>query len=115
MFITPLQQWASLPQMSEVSGIGAVTGRKNAADSGVAIAGQEGIQAFKSIFDEAVNNVRIKEDALAKEQYLLATGQTDNPHASGIAASEAQLTVSMLVALRTKTMEAYNEIMRLTL
>ncbi len=52
---------------------------------------------------------------MTKRQYQLATGQIEDPHTVGIASSEAQLAVDMLVALRTKAFEAYNEIMRISL
>ena len=55
------------------------------------------------------------EDTLAKNQYLLATGQIEDPHTVGIASSEAQLASDMLVSLRNKALEAYNEIMRINL
>ena len=61
-----------------------------------------------------IGNVRSTEDTLVKQQYLLATGQIEDPHTVGIASSEA-LAVDMLVSLRTKALEAYNEIMRISL
>lgn len=79
------------------------------------VKGKEGISAFKEIFKEAVNDVRTTEDNLAKNQYLLATGQIDDPHTVGIASSEAQLAVDLLVSLRNKALESYNEIMRISL
>lgn len=103
MFITPIQPWERIGE----SGFATDT-------SSSSVKGQEGISAFKGIFEEAINNVRETEDNLAKNQYLLATGQLEDPHSVGIAASEAQLSVDLLVALRTKALEAYNEIMRLS-
>lgn len=103
MFITPIQPWDRIGE----SGFATDT-------SSSSVKGQEGISAFKGIFEEAINNVRETEDNLAKNQYLLATGQLEDPHTVGIAASEAQLSVDLLVALRTKALEAYNEIMRLS-
>lgn len=103
MFITPIQPWERIGE----SGFATDT-------SSSSVKGQEGISAFKGIFEEAINNVRETEDNLAKNQYLLATGQLEDPHTVGIAASEAQLSVDLLVALRTKALEAYNEIMRLS-
>ena len=113
-FITPLQPLRSMAAVSAVSGLGNVNGEARVADSDT-IKGQEGISAFKSIFEEAIDNVRSTEDTLAKRQYQLATGQIEDPHTVGIASSEAQLAVDMLVSLRTKALEAYNEIMRISL
>ena len=100
--ITPIQPPRSL---SEVQGTGV----------SAQVEGAEGISAFKSIFEEMIGNVRSTEDTLVKQQYLLATGQIEDPHTVGIASSEAQLAVDMLVSLRTKALEAYNEIMRISL
>ncbi len=113
-FITPLQPLRSMAAVSGISGLGTVNGEARVTGSDT-IKGQEGISAFKSIFEEAIDNVRSTEDTLAKRQYQLATGQIEDPHTVGIASSEAQLAVDMLVSLRTKALEAYNEIMRISL
>ncbi|MCI8784279.1 MAG: flagellar hook-basal body complex protein FliE [Dorea sp.] len=113
-FITPLQPLRSIMDVSGISGLRTVNGQTQVTGSDE-IKGQEGISAFKSIFEEAIDNVRSTEDTLTKRQYQLATGQIEDPHTVGIASSEAQLAVDMLVALRTKAFEAYNEIMRISL
>ena len=102
MFITPIQPW------DRIGAVGSV------ASASKSVKGQEGVSAFKSIFEEAINNVRETDQNLAKNQYLLATGQIEDPHTVGIAASHAQLSMDLLAALRTKALEAYNEIMRLS-
>lgn len=101
MFITPIQPWSRIGETTSASGTSA------------SLKGQEGFSAFKGIFEEAIENVKTTDQNLAKNQYLLATGQLEDPHTVGIAASQAQLSVDLLVALRTKALEAYNEIMRL--
>ncbi|MGF6989166.1 flagellar hook-basal body complex protein FliE [Lachnospiraceae bacterium PF1-21] len=73
--------------------------------------GEEGL--FKSVFEEAIGTVKEAENNLANQQYLLATGQIDDAHTVQVAASEAQLAVDMLVQLRNKALEAYNELMRM--
>lgn len=78
------------------------------------VKGQEGIAAFKGIFEEAINNVKTTEDTLAKEQYLLATGQIEDPHTVMIAENNAQLSVDLLVALRSAALQTYNEMMRIS-
>ena len=80
MFITPIQPW------DRIGGSGSTIDTSSSV-----VKGQEGISAFKGIFEDAINNVRETEDDLAKNQYLLATGQLENPHTVGIAASKAQL------------------------
>ncbi len=114
MFIAPLQPLESMMGATGVSGAGTVNGTANAADLRK-VKGEEGISAFKSIFEEAIDNVRSTEDTLVRRQYQLATGKIEDPHTVGIAGSEAQLAVDMLISLRTKALEAYNEIMRISL
>ena len=113
-FITPLQPFKSMMDVSGISGLRTVNGRENVVASDE-VKGQEGVEAFKSIFEEAIDNVRSTEDTLTRRQYQLATGQIEDPHTVGIAGSEAQLAVDMLVAMRTTALEAYNEIMRISL
>lgn len=79
------------------------------------VSGQGGVSVFKGIFDEAVNNVKATEEDLVNKQYLLATGQTEDAHSVMIASSQAQLAVDMLVSLRNKALDSYNEIMRISL
>ncbi len=70
---------------------------------------------FRNIFNEAINNVKESENILAKEQYLFATGQSQDTHSLGIAATKAQISVELLVTLRNKALESYNEIMRINM
>ena len=75
----------------------------------------EGGKSFSSIFRESIENVKTTDAELQKQQYLLATGKLDDPHSVPIAAAKAQMSVDMLVQLRNKTVEAYNETMRINL
>lgn len=69
--------------------------------------------SFKSIFKDAINDVKETNQTLQKEAYKIATGQTDNLHDITIASTKASLSVDLFVALRNKTLDAYNEIMRM--
>ena len=48
-------------------------------------------------------------------QYLLATGQLDNPAELMIASTEAAVSVELLVQLRNKALDAYSELMRISM
>ena len=76
---------------------------------------QDGGSLFSDIFNNAVNDVKETQANLEQQQYLLATGQIDDAHTVPIAASEAQMAVDMLVQLRNKALESYNELMRISL
>lgn len=107
IFISPIQSSDFITPIQPVNIGGSTSAEK--------VKGKEGISAFKEIFEEAINEVRTTEDNLVKNQYLLATGQIDDPHTVGIASSEAQLAMDLLVSLRSKALESYNEIMRISL
>lgn len=74
-----------------------------------------GANIFRSIFEDAVNDVKTTQKDLEDKQYLLATGQIDDVHTVPIAAAQAQLSIDLLVQLRNKAMDAYNELMRISL
>ena len=76
---------------------------------------EEGKTLFKDIFSDAIKNVTEAERNLEDKQYLLTTGQIDDAHTVPIAAAEAQLSIDLLVSLRNKAVEAYNELMRISL
>lgn len=67
---------------------------------------------FQAIFQNAWNDVTETRKDYSNEQYLLATGQTDDPHRVMIAASKAELSVELLVQLRNKSLEAYDQLIR---
>lgn len=74
-------------------------------------AGDKG-EGFLGVFKDAWDNVTETRNDYSNEQYLLATGQTDDPHRVMIAASKAELSVELLVQLRNKSMEAYDQLMK---
>lgn len=75
----------------------------------------EGESVFGAIFRSAIDSVK-ETDAEAKEaQYLLATGQLDNPAAAMIAGSKYAMAVDLLVQLRNKAQDAYSELIRINL
>lgn len=71
--------------------------------------------AFRDIFFSAVNDVKETETDLAEKEYLFSTGQLEDPHTLTIASTKAQTSVDMLVTLRNKALDAYQEIMRMNI
>lgn len=96
-FITPIQVADSLESLRASQNV-------QGTDTGL----------FKSILEGMVNNVEQTEANHEQQEYLLATGQIDDAHTVTIAAAEAQLAVDMLVQLRNKAIDAYNEIIRIS-
>lgn len=101
-FITPIQRWNGLNQVSNI------TGNSNTI-------GEQGATAFQSIFENAIQDVKDTSKEYEYQEYLLATGQTDDVHNVPIAAAKAQLSVDLLVQLRNKALESYNELIRMSI
>lgn len=72
-----------------------------------------GSVSFQQVFEQAINSVKQTEADADNEYMKLATGQTDDLHNLSIASQKASLSVQMLVQIRDKAMDAYNEIMRM--
>ena len=70
---------------------------------------------FADIFQSAIDDVKETEAAKNDAQYRLATGQVDNPAEVTIAAIQWTTSVELLVQLRTRALDAYNELMRISL
>lgn len=70
---------------------------------------------FKDYFYDAISNVEKAEKDVENKEYLLATGQIDDAHTVPIAQAELQLSVDLLVSLRNKAVEAFNELMRMSI
>ncbi len=98
MFITPINRLDSISDL-------------NSANSKTVSSNSD----FRNIFNQVVNNVKETEENLANEQYLFATGQSQDTHSLEIAATKAQISVDLLVAVRNKALDSYNELMRINL
>lgn len=70
---------------------------------------------FADVFRSAIDNVRQAEDEKVKKQYLLSTGQLDNPAEMSLASANAELAMSLLVELRERALNVYSELTRISL
>ena len=70
---------------------------------------------FSDIFQAAIDNVRETEAAKNDAEYRLTTGQIDNPAEVSIASSQWTASVELLIQLRSRALDAYSEIMRMSL
>lgn len=78
--------------------------------------GAQNVQnGFVDIFRSAIDAVKETDAEKTQMQYLAATGQLDNPVALNMASTKYELSVSLLVQLRNRAVEAYNELMRISL
>lgn len=70
---------------------------------------------FSAVFRSAIDDVKETDAEFKESQYLLTTGQLDNPAATMIAAYKNQTAVNLLVQLRNKAQDAYSELTRMNL
>ena len=100
-FITPMQLW-------NIGGIGGGLEENQTMPSLNAEA-----SLFKDIFKNTVNQVREAQADVEHKQYLLSTGQIDDAHTLPIAEAKAGLRLDVLITLRNKTLESYNELIKM--
>ena len=67
-----------------------------------------------SIFKDAIQNVRDTDAQFVNDQYLLATGQLENPAEIGISAYKNEIAVDLLIQLRNKALDVYNQLTSLS-
>ena len=70
---------------------------------------------FSSVFQSAIDNVRETSRVKSHLEYQLATGQIDNPAEVSLAITKAQIASDLLVEMRNKALDVYNELMRISL
>ena len=68
---------------------------------------------FQDIFKTAWDTARYTEQDMAEKQYLQSIGEIDDTHTLPIAAAKAEMSMNLLVSLRNKALEAYNELIRI--
>ena len=102
-FITPMTIWG------DIGNIGQLNGQEERTRSN----GQAAI--FTDVFKMAINQVKETQADVENKQYLLSTGQLDNPVELSIALNKAQASMTLFVTLRDKTLNAYSELSRINL
>ena len=65
---------------------------------------------FKSMFLDAIEDVKETNNQVNIDAEKLATGRSDNLHQYSIDITRAQLSLELLVELRNKALQSYNEI-----
>lgn len=70
---------------------------------------------FADVVRSLVDNVRETEDEVAKKEYLLSTGQLDNPATLNMALYKAEVATQLFVQVREKALSAYSELSRISL
>lgn len=97
-FITPIKEWGQireLPSQKETAG--------GAAEASL----------FKDVLNNVVGQVYSTQQDVERKQYLLAAGMLDDAHTLPIAEAKAALSIEVMISLRNKAMESYNELMKM--
>ena len=68
---------------------------------------------FTDIFTEAMNNVKDTDTADKASAVELLTGQTDDMSGLMLDMQKAEISLNLALQMRSKVLEAYNEIMRM--
>ena len=102
----------SISKLTPLAPLTPLNGAKDEKDLISSVAGES---LFGSIFRSAIDNVKETDADRVETQYLLATGQLDNPAALMIAASKNQIAVDLLIQLRNKALDVYSELTRISL
>jgi flagellar hook-basal body complex protein FliE len=72
----------------------------------------------KSFFDhlkDSVNEVNLMQKTADTKSTDLATGKNENIHETMLAVNQAELGFQLLVQIRNKALEAYQEVMRMSI
>ncbi len=99
--------------IAPIDQITAISGEKQAA--GIEKNGDASNSMFASVFRSAIDNVKETDADAVKAEYLMSTGQLDNPAELMIASTKKVMAVDMLVQLRNKALDAYTELTRINL
>ena len=68
---------------------------------------------FQKVFQNALNIVEETQAVKSQDSYNLALGEVDNLAAIQINSERATVAVQMMVEMRNRILEAYNEVMRI--
>lgn len=106
MFINPMDSIGSIGNYGIQYGSSNTIGNRNS---------KTGKESFVDVFAKAVDDVRETDAKVVDDVYKLSTGQTDDTHTLSIDSTKAQMSLNLLIQLRNKTMDSYNELMRINL
>ena len=101
-FIVPMTPWGTIGINGDLNQVQ----QNAAAESGE-------VSLFKSVFKDTVGRVKETQADVEHKQYLLMTGQLDDAHTLPIAEAKAGIALDVLITLRNKTMESYNELIKI--
>ncbi|MDR1571955.1 MAG: flagellar hook-basal body complex protein FliE [Clostridiales Family XIII bacterium] len=109
MFIVPMHSSIDLGRINaQLSEMGLA---EEAAATGAAPYKSE----FRQALEGLINDVEETEAISDMDAYKLSIGELDDPHTAMINAAKAELTLSTMVQIRNKVLDAYSEVMRISI
>jgi flagellar hook-basal body complex protein FliE len=87
----------------------------NAAGTERSASATDPASSFQNFLLKSLSDITEAEGTVQNDVISLATGASDGLHNISINAAKADLAIQMVVSVRNKALEAYNEIMRITL
>jgi len=69
--------------------------------------------SFRDLFQKALQEVNTDEQAAEREARNLMTGQGTDMHSAILAVQKAEVSFNTMMAVRSKLIEAYREVMRM--
>jgi flagellar hook-basal body complex protein FliE len=94
------------------AGSTAATG-STAASGAAGAAGAQQAPSFSSVLENAVQEVNSKMTVADTEKGKLLSGETGNVHQAMIAVQESSVAFSLMVEVRNKLVDSYQELMRM--
>ncbi|MBK7293246.1 MAG: flagellar hook-basal body complex protein FliE [Holophagaceae bacterium] len=102
----PLQNLSQLSPLSPVSGT-------SKSGLGSATGGADGDLAFGDLLKQALQEVNQASAQAEDEARNLMTGESADMHTAMLAVQKADLSFQMMMAVRSKLIDAYREVMRM--
>lgn len=96
-FIAPMKEWASIGETERMA-----SGRE-----------KQKLPFFADVLNKTVQQVYDTQADVEEKQYLLAAGKLDDAHSLPIAQAKASISLDVLISLRNKALESYNELLKM--
>lgn len=95
--------------------VGSINLTSELARTGQAGSVSEDFVSFKDVIKKAIIDVNEAQKVTQEDMLKLAMGEVDDLHTIMLNAAKAELALHTLVQVRNKAIDAYNEIMRISL
>ena len=103
----PLQNLNALPAIKPLAELG----RTGAQGSDITTGGTN----FADLLKQALQEVNVTEHTASQEARNLMTGEATDMHSAILAVQKADVSFQMMMAVRSKLIDAYREVMRMSL